>query len=189
MEGRAPAGRAKLIGKNGSRHMSTSRTTGPSAGALVGGGLAFACLGLRASWSSRRRSAASAAGVSAQQTANAAARKKEITIEELFLQSVEFQILREKAFSGDYDIKMSALDDLEKKVNDGSYKAQRPAGGVRSRISRAGRIGAHHARSRAPGEQLPRGAAARGEPARDGWAPTRRRTRSCGFSSSTRNPW
>jgi HEAT repeat protein len=48
--------------------------------------------------------------------------QKEITIEELFLQSVEFQILREKAFSGDYDVKMSALDDLEKKVNDGSYK-------------------------------------------------------------------
>jgi HEAT repeat protein len=47
----------------------------------------------------------------------------EITIEELFLKSVEFQILREKAFSGDFDIKMSALDDLEKKIADGSYKA------------------------------------------------------------------
>jgi hypothetical protein len=62
-----------------------------------------------------------AGALSAQQTAAPAA-QKEITIEELFLQSVEFQILREKAFSGDYDIKMSALDDLEKKVNDGSYK-------------------------------------------------------------------
>jgi HEAT repeat protein len=62
-----------------------------------------------------------AAALSAQQTGSTAP-KKEITIEELFLQSVELQILREKAFSGDYDIKMSALDDLEKKVNDGSYK-------------------------------------------------------------------
>jgi hypothetical protein len=62
-----------------------------------------------------------AAVLSAQQTAAPTA-QKEITIEELFLQSIEFQILREKAFSGDYDIKMSALDDLEKKVNDGSYK-------------------------------------------------------------------
>ncbi|HVP18781.1 MAG TPA: HEAT repeat domain-containing protein [Spirochaetia bacterium] len=44
---------------------------------------------------------------------------KEITIEELFLRSVEFQILREKAASDDYDIKMSALDDLEKKINAG----------------------------------------------------------------------
>jgi len=62
-----------------------------------------------------------AAALSAQQ-ASSTAPQKEITIEELFLQSVELQILREKAFSGDYDIKMSALDDLEKKVNDGSYK-------------------------------------------------------------------
>jgi hypothetical protein len=46
---------------------------------------------------------------------------KEITIEELFLKSVEMQILREKAFSEDYEIKVSALDDLEKKLNDGSY--------------------------------------------------------------------
>jgi hypothetical protein len=56
-----------------------------------------------------------------QQTA--ASTNKEITIEELFLQSIEFQILREKAFSDDYEMKMNSLDDLEKKVNDGSYKA------------------------------------------------------------------
>jgi HEAT repeat protein len=43
---------------------------------------------------------------------------KELTIEELFLKSVQFQILREKAFSEDYDVKMSALDDLEKMIND-----------------------------------------------------------------------
>ncbi len=63
-----------------------------------------------------------AAALSAQAAASAAP-QKEITIEELFLQSVELQILREKAFSGDLDVKMSALDDLEKKINDGSYKA------------------------------------------------------------------
>ncbi len=45
---------------------------------------------------------------------------KELTIEELFLKSVEFQIVREKAFSEDYDMKMNALDDLDKKINDGS---------------------------------------------------------------------
>ena len=44
-----------------------------------------------------------------------------MTIEELFLRSVEFQILREKAFADDYDLKMSALDDIEKKLQDGSY--------------------------------------------------------------------
>jgi HEAT repeat protein len=62
-----------------------------------------------------------AIGLPAQQAATAA-QNKEITIEELFLQSVEFQILREKAFSDDYDMKMNALDDLDKKVSDGSYK-------------------------------------------------------------------
>lgn len=62
-----------------------------------------------------------AAALSAQQAASSAP-QKEITIEELFLQSVEMQILREKAFSGDLDVKLSALDDIEKKVNDGSFK-------------------------------------------------------------------
>ncbi len=44
---------------------------------------------------------------------------KEITIEELFLKSIEFQILREKAASDDLEIKLSALDDLEKRINSG----------------------------------------------------------------------
>jgi HEAT repeat protein len=66
-----------------------------------------------------------ATALPAQQAA-AATSTKELTIEELFLQSVEFQILREKAFSDDYDIKMSALDDLDKKITDGSYKATDP---------------------------------------------------------------
>jgi HEAT repeat protein len=46
--------------------------------------------------------------------------QKELTIEELFLQSVEFQVLREKAFSEDYDVKMSALNELEKKITSGA---------------------------------------------------------------------
>lgn len=44
---------------------------------------------------------------------------KEITIEELFLKSIEFQILREKAASDDLEIKLSALEDLEKRINAG----------------------------------------------------------------------
>jgi hypothetical protein len=58
----------------------------------------------------------------AQQASTAPAGGKEITIEELFLKSVEMQILREKAFSEDYEIKLSALDDLEKKIDSGSFK-------------------------------------------------------------------
>ncbi len=56
----------------------------------------------------------SASGSTADQAGS-----KEITIEELFLKSVEFQILREKAASDDYDVKMSALDDMEKRINAG----------------------------------------------------------------------
>jgi HEAT repeat protein len=65
-----------------------------------------------------------AAALFAQQASKTAASSgKELTIEELFLRSVEMQILREKAFSEDYDTKMSALDDLDKKLADGSYQA------------------------------------------------------------------
>jgi HEAT repeat protein len=62
--------------------------------------------------------AASAALLSAQEKKTAGS--KELTIEELFLKSIEFQILREKAFSDDYEIKMNALDDLDKKLAEGS---------------------------------------------------------------------
>ena len=44
---------------------------------------------------------------------------REMTIEELFLKSIEFQILREKAASDDREIKLSALDDLEKRISEG----------------------------------------------------------------------
>ncbi len=76
-------------------------------------GLTFGLSAQQASTASSSTSAAPAAG-----------QNKEITIEQLFLQSVEFQILREKAFSDDYDMKMNALDDLDKKVSDGSFKGQ-----------------------------------------------------------------
>ncbi len=46
--------------------------------------------------------------------------KKELTVEELYLKNIEFQILKEKAFSNDRDMKLSALDDLEKKIDNGS---------------------------------------------------------------------
>jgi HEAT repeat protein len=109
MEDRAQAGRAELKGRNGSRHMSIRGITSRRKSFLpVFAVLLALCLG-------------PAAAVSGQQSTSPAP-QKEITIEDLFLQSVEFQILREKAFSGDYEVKMSALDDLEKKVNDGSYK-------------------------------------------------------------------
>jgi len=43
----------------------------------------------------------------------------EITIEELFLKSIEFQIIREKAVTDDREMKLSALDDLEKRIDGG----------------------------------------------------------------------
>ncbi len=44
---------------------------------------------------------------------------KELTVEQLFLRSVEFQVIREKAYDDDHDSKMSALDSLEQKLNAG----------------------------------------------------------------------
>ncbi|MCD6123315.1 MAG: HEAT repeat domain-containing protein [Spirochaetales bacterium] len=46
--------------------------------------------------------------------------KKELTVEELYLKDIEFQILKEKAFSNDRDMKLKALNDLEKQINEGS---------------------------------------------------------------------
>ena len=39
--------------------------------------------------------------------------EREITVEELYLRNIEFQILKEKAFAGGRDMKLQALDDLE----------------------------------------------------------------------------
>jgi len=62
---------------------------------------------------------ASTAGSQSSADTTSQSASREITIEELFLKSVEFQILREKAASDDFEIKMSALDDLEKRVSAG----------------------------------------------------------------------
>ncbi len=112
MEGGSSTDRCRLTVKNGSRKMMMSGSRNSALRVLCWRTLVCAAallFGL-------------AFGLSAQQTAPTP-QNKEITIEELFLQSVEFQILREKAFSDDYDMKMNALDDLDKKVSDGSYKA------------------------------------------------------------------
>lgn len=54
------------------------------------------------------------------QDKNASSSGRQLTIEELFLQSVEFQILREKAFSEDLEMKISSLQKLEEMINGGS---------------------------------------------------------------------
>lgn len=110
MESRNPAQRGKMTRENGSIHM---RTTSRARHATHAISPQAAVIGLALLMGA-------AFNLSAQQTAPAAP-KQEITIEELFLKSVEMQILREKAFSEDYEIKMSALDDLDKKISDGSY--------------------------------------------------------------------
>ena len=48
--------------------------------------------------------------------------KKELTVEELYLRDIEFQILSEKAFSGDPELKMSVLDEMEKMIEDDLVK-------------------------------------------------------------------
>ena len=96
--------------ENGSTNMSMIRMTWNVARALPGRSLALVAALLLG-----------AAFVLPAQQATKAPAGKETTIEDLFLKSVEFQILREKAFSEDYDLKMNALDDLEKKINDGTY--------------------------------------------------------------------
>ena len=46
--------------------------------------------------------------------------ERELTVEELYLKNIEFQILREKAFADDRELKMLVLDDLEKMIDEGS---------------------------------------------------------------------
>jgi hypothetical protein len=54
--------------------------------------------------------------------AGAQGTKKELTVEELYLRDIEFQVLSEKAFSGDPELKMSVLDELEKMIEYGQVK-------------------------------------------------------------------
>jgi HEAT repeat protein len=104
-----PAGRAEV----------RSRSTGVKPGVLLA--LAAALFLVSASLLCAQDSTQGGSQSSSPSGSQAAAQagSKEITIEELFLRSVEFQILREKAASDDRDIKMSALDDLEKRINAG----------------------------------------------------------------------
>jgi len=53
-------------------------------------------------------------------------KERELTVEELYLKSIEAQILREKAFSDDQDMKMGALDDIEKMADEGGAAAEGP---------------------------------------------------------------
>jgi HEAT repeat protein len=48
--------------------------------------------------------------------------KKELTVEELYLRDIEFQVLSEKAFSGEQELKMSVLDEIETMIDDGQVK-------------------------------------------------------------------
>jgi len=48
--------------------------------------------------------------------------KKELTVEELYLRDIEFQVLSEKAFSGDPELKMSVLDEMEQMIEDGKVE-------------------------------------------------------------------
>lgn len=58
-----------------------------------------------------------ALGVAALASAQGTGR--ELTVEELYLRDIEFQILREKAFSSDREIKLQVLDELEQTIQKG----------------------------------------------------------------------
>jgi len=60
--------------------------------------------------------------LAAAAVAGAQGTKKELTVEELYLRDIEFQILSEKAFSGDAELKMSVLDEMEQMIEDGDVK-------------------------------------------------------------------
>jgi HEAT repeat protein len=63
-----------------------------------------------------------AAALLAAALAGAQESRKELTVEELYLRDIEFQILSEKAFSTDPELKLSVLDELEKTIRDGQVK-------------------------------------------------------------------
>jgi HEAT repeat protein len=63
-----------------------------------------------------------AAGLLAASLLGAQAPEKELTVEELYLRDIEFQVLAEKAFSSDPDLKISVLEEIEKMIEDGQIK-------------------------------------------------------------------
>lgn len=48
------------------------------------------------------------------------AQDRELTVEELYLRQIEFQIMKEKAFTGDLEMKEVVLDDLEEMIEESS---------------------------------------------------------------------
>jgi HEAT repeat protein len=46
--------------------------------------------------------------------------ERELTVEELYLRDIEFQILSEKAFSSDRELKLDVLDEIETMIDEGT---------------------------------------------------------------------
>lgn len=109
------AGNARNAAPHAYRRTSSGTSAGVSARLAIIAALVFLLVPILALTA---QSASTTGSQSSTDTTSGSA-SREITIEELFLKSVEFQILREKASSDDFEIKMSALDDLEKRVASG----------------------------------------------------------------------
>jgi HEAT repeat protein len=60
------------------------------------------------------------AGMSAAVLLGAQSTERELTVEELYLRDIEFQILSEKAFSDSREIKLDVLDEIEVMVDEGT---------------------------------------------------------------------
>jgi HEAT repeat protein len=58
-------------------------------------------------------------GLAATVLAGAQSTERELTVEELYLRDIEFQILSEKAFSDSREIKLDVLDEIETMIEDG----------------------------------------------------------------------
>ncbi len=58
-------------------------------------------------------------GIAAGALLSAQTTERELTVEELYLRDIEFQILSEKAFSGNREIKLDVLDEIETMIEEG----------------------------------------------------------------------
>jgi hypothetical protein len=61
-----------------------------------------------------------AAGLTAAVLLGAQSTERELTVEELYLRDIEFQILSEKAFSNSREIKLDVLDEIEVMIEEGT---------------------------------------------------------------------
>jgi hypothetical protein len=59
-------------------------------------------------------------GLAAAVLLGAQSTQRELTVEELYLRDIEFQILSEKAFSDNREIKLDVLDEIEAMIEDGT---------------------------------------------------------------------